>query len=63
MINKYTARRRQAGAASIEYVLVIMAAVAMLVMAPDGTNPLALLAKALISFYADFSFAISLATP
>lgn len=55
--------RTQRGSASIEYAVVTGVVVAMLIAASDGSNPVALLAQAIIKFYADYSYAISLATP
>lgn len=63
-MNSYARRAaRQAGSAAVEYLLVTILAVTTLVVASDGSTTIANLATAVIGFYADFSFAISLPTP
>jgi Flp pilus assembly pilin Flp len=57
------AGRKQLGSAAIEYLVVTSLAVITLVIAADGETPLANLANAVIGFYSDFSYAISMATP
>lgn len=67
---RLSARQRrllQGGAASIEYAVVTIVTVCTLLFFSDsdGTvkNTLLALAKAVVDFYADYSSAISLATP
>jgi len=55
--------RARRGSAAVEYLVVTTLAVTTLVLASDGSNPLHELGQAIINFYADYSFSISLATP